>query len=164
MTIGFSSAIRLRCRSLEHLFWAFGLCWTLAIAYAVSLLVTLGNRSTASLAFSPSAARRSALGARCQTAVGRTHMSSSFNHRTIRSGHRGREARAPRLTLRRQSMPKWRDAIAALLDDGRAMTFNAICRELCGLTAARRSSRACALDTRGGGPRDLFDGRPNSFS
>ena len=43
--------------------------------------------------------------------------------------------KAPHLTLRRQSMPKWRDAIAALLDDGRAMTFNAICVQLCGLTA-----------------------------
>ncbi|MCC6810530.1 MAG: hypothetical protein IT381_24080 [Deltaproteobacteria bacterium] len=43
--------------------------------------------------------------------------------------------KAPHLTLRKQSIAKWRDAIAALLEDGRAVTFNAICLELAGLTA-----------------------------
>lgn len=43
--------------------------------------------------------------------------------------------KAPHLTLRKQPVTKWRDAIAALLDDGRARTFNAICLELSGLTA-----------------------------
>ncbi|MCC6807066.1 MAG: hypothetical protein IT381_06560 [Deltaproteobacteria bacterium] len=43
--------------------------------------------------------------------------------------------KAPHLTLRKQSLATWRDRIAALLDDGKERTFNAICVELCGLTA-----------------------------
>lgn len=43
--------------------------------------------------------------------------------------------KAPHLTLLKQSMHRWRDAISALLEDGKARTFNAICVELSGLTA-----------------------------
>lgn len=43
--------------------------------------------------------------------------------------------KAPHLTLRKQEMADWKRAIAQLLGDGAARTFNSVCVTLCGLTA-----------------------------
>lgn len=43
--------------------------------------------------------------------------------------------KAPHLTLRKQSVSQWRERICAVLSDGVARTFNAMCVTIAGLTA-----------------------------